>query len=123
VALYRNLQVEYFSFDQQISCFESVKKAMIAKIGKEAAEETVNAAMFQIGLGKATNFSISVYQIHHIPSASSWIELLHLLFWIREQRLHQQLPAAVHGGRHDVHARPVHPPPRRHSGPAAQGKN
>ncbi|CAM0944346.1 unnamed protein product [Alopecurus aequalis] len=43
--------VEYFSFDQQISCFESVKKAMIAKIGKEAAEETVNAAMFQIGLG------------------------------------------------------------------------
>jgi hypothetical protein len=48
------LQVEYFSFDQQISCFESVKKAMIAKIGKDAAEETVNAAMFQIGLGKAT---------------------------------------------------------------------
>jgi hypothetical protein len=47
-----NLQVEYFSFDQQISCFDSVKKAMIAKIGKEAAEETVNAAMFQIGLGK-----------------------------------------------------------------------
>ncbi|XP_051196187.1 GDSL esterase/lipase At5g37690 [Lolium perenne] len=43
--------VEYFSFDQQISCFESVKKAMIAKIGKDAAEETVNAAMFQIGLG------------------------------------------------------------------------
>ncbi|EAY87416.1 hypothetical protein OsI_08823 [Oryza sativa Indica Group] len=30
--------VQYFSFDQQISCFEMVKKAMIAKIGKEAAE-------------------------------------------------------------------------------------
>ncbi|KAE8805336.1 GDSL esterase/lipase [Hordeum vulgare] len=43
--------VEYFSFDEQISCFETVKRAMIAKIGKEAAEETVNAAMFQIGLG------------------------------------------------------------------------
>jgi hypothetical protein len=33
---------------------------MIAKIGKEAAEETVNAAMFQIGLGKAIHFFISV---------------------------------------------------------------
>ncbi|KAF7080242.1 hypothetical protein CFC21_084347 [Triticum aestivum] len=43
--------VEYFSFDEQISCFETVKRAMIAKIGKEAAKETVNAAMFQIGLG------------------------------------------------------------------------
>uniref|UniRef100_A0A453PHW9 GDSL esterase/lipase n=1 Tax=Aegilops tauschii subsp. strangulata TaxID=200361 RepID=A0A453PHW9_AEGTS len=30
--------VEYFSFDEQISCFETVKRAMIAKIGKEAAE-------------------------------------------------------------------------------------
>jgi hypothetical protein len=28
-----------------------VKKAMIAKIGKEAAEVAVNAALFQIGLG------------------------------------------------------------------------
>lgn len=51
-----NLQVEYFSFDEQISCFETVKRAMIAKIGKEAAEETVNAAMFQIGLGTSFAF-------------------------------------------------------------------
>uniref|UniRef100_A0ACD5YTS2 Uncharacterized protein n=1 Tax=Avena sativa TaxID=4498 RepID=A0ACD5YTS2_AVESA len=43
--------VEYLSFDHQISCFETFKKAMIATIGKEAAEETVNAAMIQIGLG------------------------------------------------------------------------
>ncbi|KAF0932535.1 hypothetical protein E2562_010420 [Oryza meyeriana var. granulata] len=43
--------VQYLSFDEQISCFEIVKKAMIAKIGKEAAEVAVNAAMFQIGLG------------------------------------------------------------------------
>ncbi|KAF8729552.1 hypothetical protein HU200_017494 [Digitaria exilis] len=43
--------VQYFSFDEQITCFETVKKAMIAKIGEEAAEATVNAALFQIGLG------------------------------------------------------------------------
>ncbi|KAL5212799.1 hypothetical protein ABZP36_023646 [Zizania latifolia] len=43
--------VQYFSFDEQISRFEMVKKAMIAKIGKEAAEVAVNAALFQIGLG------------------------------------------------------------------------
>ncbi|KAL6912178.1 hypothetical protein ACP4OV_000983 [Aristida adscensionis] len=43
--------VQYLSFDEQITCFEIVKKAMIAKIGKEAAEAAVNAALFQIGLG------------------------------------------------------------------------
>ncbi|TVU28381.1 hypothetical protein EJB05_19898, partial [Eragrostis curvula] len=43
--------VQYLSFDEQISCFETVKKAMIATIGKEAAEAVVNAALFQIGLG------------------------------------------------------------------------
>lgn len=43
--------VQYLSFDEQISSFEIVKKAMIAKIGKEAAEAAVNAALFQIGLG------------------------------------------------------------------------
>ncbi|CAL5019421.1 unnamed protein product [Urochloa decumbens] len=43
--------VQYLSFDEQITCFETVKKAMIAKIGKEAAEAAVNAALFQIGLG------------------------------------------------------------------------
>ena len=48
------VQVQYLSFDEQISCFEIVKKAMIAKIGKKAAEETVNGAIFQIGLGKDT---------------------------------------------------------------------
>lgn len=46
------LQVQYFSFDEQITCFETVKKAMIAKIGKEAAEAAVNSALFQIGLGE-----------------------------------------------------------------------
>jgi hypothetical protein len=45
------VQVQYLSFDEQISSFEIVKKAMIAKIGKEAAEAFVNAALFQIGLG------------------------------------------------------------------------
>jgi hypothetical protein len=45
------VQVQYLSFDEQISSFEIVKKAMIAKIGKEAAEAAVNAALFQIGLG------------------------------------------------------------------------
>ncbi|XP_015689203.1 GDSL esterase/lipase At5g37690-like [Oryza brachyantha] len=43
--------VQYFSFDEQITCFEMVKKAMIARIGREAAEVAVNAALFQIGLG------------------------------------------------------------------------
>ncbi|WVZ73774.1 hypothetical protein U9M48_022050 [Paspalum notatum var. saurae] len=43
--------VQYLSFDEQISCFETVKKAMIATIGNEAAEAAVNAALFQIGLG------------------------------------------------------------------------
>lgn len=43
--------VQYLSFDEQISCFEIVKKAMIAKIGKDAAEAAANAALFQIGLG------------------------------------------------------------------------
>ncbi|KAL6839615.1 hypothetical protein ACP4OV_030554 [Aristida adscensionis] len=43
--------VQYLSFDNQISSFEKVKNAMIAKIGKKAAEETVNDAIFQIGLG------------------------------------------------------------------------
>lgn len=46
------VQVQYLSFDEQISSFEIVKKAMIAKIGKEAAEAAVNAALFQIGLGE-----------------------------------------------------------------------
>ncbi|KAG2605101.1 GDSL esterase/lipase At5g37690-like [Panicum virgatum] len=43
--------VQYLSFDNQISYFEQIKNAMIAKIGKKAAEETVNGAIFQIGLG------------------------------------------------------------------------
>ncbi|RLN09068.1 GDSL esterase/lipase [Panicum miliaceum] len=47
--------VQYFSFDEQITCFETVKKAMIAKIGKEAAEAAVNAALFQIGLARGTD--------------------------------------------------------------------
>lgn len=46
------VQVQYLSFDEQISCFEIVKKAMIAKIGREAAEAAANAALFQIGLGE-----------------------------------------------------------------------
>jgi len=54
-------QVQYFSFDEQITCFETVKKAMIAKIGKEAAEAAVNAALFQIGLGECHSFSILFY--------------------------------------------------------------
>jgi hypothetical protein len=44
-------QVQYLSFDNQISSFEQIKNAMIAKIGKKAAEETVNGAIFQIGHG------------------------------------------------------------------------
>ena len=48
------MQVQYLSFDSQISSFEQIKDAMIAKIGKKAAEETVNGAIFQIGLGKDT---------------------------------------------------------------------
>lgn len=43
--------VEYLSFDNQISYFEQTKNAMISKIGKKAAEEVVNGAIFQIGLG------------------------------------------------------------------------
>ncbi|XP_020399669.1 GDSL esterase/lipase At5g37690 [Zea mays] len=43
--------VQYLSFDSQISSFEQIKNAMIAKIGKKAAEETINGAIFQIGLG------------------------------------------------------------------------
>uniref|UniRef100_A0ACD5V9U5 Uncharacterized protein n=1 Tax=Avena sativa TaxID=4498 RepID=A0ACD5V9U5_AVESA len=43
--------VEYLSFDNQISYFEQTKNAMIEKIGKKAAEEVVNGAIFQIGLG------------------------------------------------------------------------
>ena len=45
------LQVEYLSFDNQISYFEQIKNAMIGKTGKKAAEEVVNGAIFQIGLG------------------------------------------------------------------------
>jgi hypothetical protein len=48
------MQVEYLSFDNQISYFEETKNAMIGKIGKKAAEEVVNGAIFQIGLGKIT---------------------------------------------------------------------
>ncbi len=44
-------QVQYLSFDNQISSFEEIKNAMIAKIGKKAAEEVVNGAIFQVGLG------------------------------------------------------------------------
>jgi len=51
-----HLQVQYLSFDEQITCFETVKKAMIAMIGKEAAEAAVNAALFQIGLGECHSF-------------------------------------------------------------------
>uniref|UniRef100_A0A0D9WP10 GDSL esterase/lipase n=1 Tax=Leersia perrieri TaxID=77586 RepID=A0A0D9WP10_9ORYZ len=43
--------VQYLSFDNQISSFEEIKNAMIAKIGKKAAEEVVNGAIFQVGLG------------------------------------------------------------------------
>ncbi|XP_006655981.1 GDSL esterase/lipase At5g37690 [Oryza brachyantha] len=43
--------VQYLSFDNQISSFEQIKDAMIAKIGKKAAEEVVNGAIFQVGLG------------------------------------------------------------------------
>jgi len=51
-----HLQVQYLSFDEQITCFETVKKAMIAMVGKEAAEAAVNAALFQIGLGECHSF-------------------------------------------------------------------
>lgn len=60
------MQVEYFSFDEQISCFETVKRAMIAKIGKEAAEKTVNAAMFQIGLGSSFAFVSHSHSVEKI---------------------------------------------------------
>ncbi|TVU11791.1 hypothetical protein EJB05_45395, partial [Eragrostis curvula] len=43
--------IQYLSFDNQISSFEQIKDAMVAKIGKKAAEETINGAIFQIGLG------------------------------------------------------------------------
>ncbi|KAJ1258887.1 hypothetical protein BS78_10G110400 [Paspalum vaginatum] len=43
--------VQYLSFDNQISSFEQIRDAMIAKIGKKATEETINGAIFQIGLG------------------------------------------------------------------------
>ncbi|KAG8094274.1 hypothetical protein GUJ93_ZPchr0012g21616 [Zizania palustris] len=43
--------VQYLSFDHQISSFERIKNAMIGKIGKKAAEEVVNGAIFQVGLG------------------------------------------------------------------------
>lgn len=43
--------VQYLSFDNQISSFEQIKNAMIAKIGKKAAEEVVNGAIFIVGLG------------------------------------------------------------------------
>jgi hypothetical protein len=50
------LQVEYLSFDNQISYFEQTKNKMISKIGKKAAEEVVNGAIFQIGLGTVAIF-------------------------------------------------------------------
>jgi len=53
------VQVQYLSFDEQISSFEIVKKAMIAKIGKEAAEAAVNAALFQIGLGEGESLHLT----------------------------------------------------------------
>jgi len=52
ITTHANLQVQYLSFDNQISSFEQIKNAMIAKIGKKATEETINGAIFQIGLGK-----------------------------------------------------------------------
>jgi hypothetical protein len=64
------MQVQYLSFDEQISCFEIVKKAMIAKVGKEAAEAVVNAALFQIGLGEcAAVFSVLLLR----AKTSTWL--------------------------------------------------
>ncbi|AQK55126.1 GDSL esterase/lipase [Zea mays] len=53
--------VQYLSFDEQISCFEIVKRAMIAKIGKDAAEAAANAALFQIGLGERAAMCMRLY--------------------------------------------------------------
>jgi hypothetical protein len=57
------MQVEYLSFDNQISYFEETKNAMIGKIGKKAAEEVVNGAIFQIGLGKITELLLQPVNI------------------------------------------------------------
>ena len=67
-----NIQVQYLSFDNQISSFEQIKNAMIAKIGKKAAEETVNGAIFQIGLGKKINASDSLTSV---DARTQWHQL------------------------------------------------
>ena len=67
-----NIQVQYLSFDNQISSFEQIKNAMIAKIGKKAAEETVNGAIFQIGLGKENK---RIRFPHSADTRAQWYQL------------------------------------------------
>jgi hypothetical protein len=69
------LQVQYLSFDSQISSFEQIKNAMIAKIGKKAAEETINGAIFQIGLGKNVDSDLSPARSTHASKPRSLNQL------------------------------------------------
>lgn len=45
------LQLQKLSFDDQISCFETTRTAIVSKIGEEAAEKLCNEALYFIGLG------------------------------------------------------------------------
>jgi hypothetical protein len=52
------MQVQYLSFDTQISCFEKTREAIKLRIGEAEAEKLCNDALYLIGLGKEVSIEL-----------------------------------------------------------------
>lgn len=68
------MQVQYLSFDTQISYFEKTKEAIKLRIGEAEAEKLCNNALYLIGLGMEVSTKLL------ITTSFSSFKKFHLLF-------------------------------------------
>lgn len=68
------MQVQYLSFDTQISYFEKTKEAIKLRIGEAEAEKLCNNALYLIGLGMEMSIKLL------ITTSFSSFKKFHLLF-------------------------------------------
>ena len=54
------MQVQYLSFDAQITYFEKTKKAIKLRIGEAEAEKLCNNALYLIGLGMEVSIKLLI---------------------------------------------------------------
>lgn len=68
------MQVQYLSFDTQISYFEKTKEAIKLRIGEAEAEKLCNNALYLIGLGMEMSIKLL------ITTSFSSFKKFHLFF-------------------------------------------